>query len=549
MWFKSVLKEVQDLFWLKLIKTRIVLKKNIVILLDFHCLFKEGSWDLDVIRQFIAVLYIFKQDHITLIDIDNKVFTAIVSKIGFIDKNNISPKNSFDLASINHYDITIAHYKSEADFYSLDNKRELPNSVYFFNNKLNPNLLFPSISLYIQENKIPIDLKIINEQVQNLKEAMDNPETETAEIVLEKERISKICIICDFNQKFFIGDSCFWYYDLNQKLYILNQINSLPKNIDIYITSVQNYLDIKRIFNCSFPENVKLYNSSIKNINFESYNLVVVEYLLYLDVKILTENKKSHILTYVFPLNSEKIKKLQSISFSKQFPFSDLRKQLQYNKKYYNNIEIKNDEIDFANQWLELHGAKKEDKIFALNNAASQPEKMIDDTTLFNIIQWFVEDKNYKILLFGHDLTVQKTLKKSLNAKTYNRIIFPGKLELRKEMALMASDHVHGLLSPCTGLAHLFNGINYYLHHILGREKKKCIVYTGKQTYTSDYHPLKWWNFKDVDCISYIYINDQYLLAEKKDLLNIKNFDEVSVPTKKIPYPVLRDKIDEILIS
>lgn len=526
------------------------MKKNILILLDFHCLFKEGSWDLDVIRQFIAVLHIFKQDHITLIDSDNKVFSTLVSKIESIAAENISQKSYFDQTLVDQYDVTIAHYKLEADFVSLSNKREPNNSLYFFNNKSNPNLLFPSISLYIKENKISFDLKVINELVQNMVETMDMAlHTEQLEMVLEKEEISKICIVCDFNQRFFIGDSCFWYYDLNQKLYIINQINSLPKNIDIYITSVRNYLDIKRIFNSSFPENVKLYNSSIKNIDLESYDLVVVEYLLYLDVKILTDNKKGNILTYTFPLNSDKIKKLQNISFAKQFSFSDIKDQLQYNKKHYNNIEIKNEEIDFANQWLELHGAEKKDQIFALNNAASQSEKMIDDAALLNIIQWLIEEKRYKILMFGHDLTVQEKLKNSLNISTYNHIIFPGKLELRKEMALMASDHVHGLLSPCTGLAHLFNGINYYLHHILGKDKKKCIVYTGKQTYTDDYHPLKWWNFKDVDCLSYIYTNDRYFLAEKKDLLNIKNFDEVSVPTRKIPYAVLRDKIDEILLS
>lgn len=526
------------------------MKKNILILLDFHCLFKEGSWDLDIIRQFIAVLHMFKQDKITLIDRDDKVFSAIVSTIGAIETENIVHKNHFDEALLNHYDITVAHYKLEADFISLSSRREPLNSFYFFNNKSNPNLLFPSISVYIKENKTVFDLKTINEQVQSVVEKIGPAiSSETIEPVLEKEKISKICIICDFNQRFFIGDSCFWYYDLNQKLHILNRINALPKNIDIYITGVHNYSEIKRIFSSSLPENVQFYNSSVKNIDFESYDLVVVEYLLYLDVKALTGNKKENILTYTFPLNSEKIKGLQSISFAKHFPFPDIKDQLQYNKKYYNNIEIKNEEIDFANEWLELHGVEKKDKVFALNNAASQSEKMIDGAALLNIIQWLTEEKKYKVLMFGHDLTVQETLKNALDSSTYNRIIFPGKMELRKEMALMASDYVHGLLSPCTGLAHLFNGINYYLHHMAGKEKKKCIVYTGKQTYTDDYHPLKWWNFKYVDCLSYIHTDDQYFLAEKKDLLNIKNFDEVSVPPKTIPYVMLRNKIDEILLS
>ncbi|KXH83274.1 hypothetical protein AU378_12725 [Chryseobacterium kwangjuense] len=526
-----------------------ILKKNIVILLDFHCLFKEGGWDHDILRQLIAVLHIFKQDNITIVDRDNKVYRTILPKIEHIQADHIVQKNHFDQALLHDYDLIIAHYKLEAEFISLTNS-ETFNSFYFFNNKSNPNLVFPGISLYIKENKISFDLKTINEQVHHLTKKLEPVvHTDATDIVLEKEKISKICLICDFNQKFFIGDSCFWYYDLNQKLYILNRMNALPKNIDIYITSVRNYLEIKRIFSASLPENIKLYNSSLKNINLESYDLVIVEYLLYSDVKALTAPEKNNVLTYTFPLAHDKLKNIQNVSFAKHFPFPDMKSQLQYNKKYYNNIEIRDEEIEWANQWLETHGAEKKDEVFALTNAASQSEKIIDSEAFINIIRWLIEERKYKILLFGQDLSVQEHLKNSLDTHLYHSIIFPGKLELRKEMALMASDYVHGLLSPCTGLAHLFNGINYYLHHIAGKNRKKCIVYTGKQTYTNDYHPLKWWNFKYVDCLSYVLAENQYVLAEKKDLLNIRNFDDISVPTREIPYGMLRDKIDEIILS
>ncbi|WP_394666977.1 glycosyltransferase family 9 protein [uncultured Chryseobacterium sp.] len=518
------------------------MKKQILILLDHHCLFKEDEWDPDVIRQLIALLTIFHHEEIIFADRDQKVKNLFLPEELM---KNVSFKNDFNKNETDEYDVVIAHYHSEADFFNSQKEGRSFENVYFFNNKSNPNLSFPGIAEYIKQQKLQFDIKSINEKLENFLTLNILPaESEQYEVNITKSE--KICIVCDFNQNFFIGDSCFWYYDLNYKLFVLNE-KQPSKKIDVYVTSVRNYHHIKRIYSSSFPENVRLLSSSVNSIDFKKYDLVIVEFLLYYNVKNKIENNSQPVLTYTFPIDYEKNKRFHSVAFGKYFMLDDLKRQLLYNKKHYNKIEIKKEEINDADLWLESHGIEKEDKIFALINEASQAEKIIDQKVFLQIIQWLVKEKKYKILLFSQSNDLKNILKKDLKPDIFNKIIFPGKLGIRKEMSLMASDYVDGMLSPCTGLAHLFNGINYYLHNILEKERKKCIVYTGKQTYVDDYHPLSWWNFKYVNCLSYITKNGEAFLAEKKDILTIRNFDEVSLFPNKIPHKILCDKIEEIL--
>lgn len=518
------------------------MKKRILILVDYHCLFKEDGWDSDGIRQLIAVLTVFCDEEVVFTDRDQKIQDLVLPEelLG-----NVSFKFDFIEEEAERYDAVVAHYHLEADFFSAQKNGSVFKNLYFLNNKSNPNILFPGIAEYFIERQLQVDIRSINEKLRDfLKRNILPAEKGISELNIGKTE--RVCIICDFNQNFFIGDSCFWYYDLNYKLFILNG-RQPPETVDIYITSVKNYHHIERIYASSFPDNVKLLNASVNRIDFKKYDLVIAEFLLYFNVKNKIEARSLPLVSYTFPVDAAKNKRLGSAAFGKHLTLKDLNSQLLYNKKRYNNIEIREEEIQEADCWLESRGITGNEKIFALINEASQAEKIMDPDVFLKTVQWLVTGKDYKILIFSQNNDLKNALEKDLDPDVFNKIIFPGKIGIRKEMALMASGYVKGMLSPCTGLAHLFNGINYYLHHILGKKRKKCIVYTGRQTYVNNYHPLAWWNFRYVDCLSYVTKEGKSFLAEKKEILTIKNFDEVALFPDKIPHQVLRNKIEEIL--
>ena len=131
------------------------MKKQILILLDHHSLFKKDGWDSDVIRQLIAVLTIFQHEEIIFADRDQKIKNLFLPEELM---KNVSFKNNFNENETDEYDVVITHYHSEADFFNSQKEGRSFENVYFFNNKNNPSLSFPGIEEYIKQQKLQFDI-------------------------------------------------------------------------------------------------------------------------------------------------------------------------------------------------------------------------------------------------------------------------------------------------------------------------------------------------------------------------------------------------------
>lgn len=211
----------------------------------------------------------------------------------------------------------------------------------------------------------------------------------------------------------------------------------------------------------------------------------------------------------------------------------------QLKKQTHKEIYLADEEIDAADLWLTENGYLKGNRLFILFDESSYPEKTFSFSKTVSLIKLILSDPNNQILIFDYQNTEKKNkLKPNLTSWEYNRIITVRGLNIRKEMAIMASSKISSIIGPCTGMMHLANGIYFELLNNKRRVKEQIpllIVYCGSGLDVKNYHPRYWWQGAMVKCIASTKKNDLIILKELHEMsLDIEDFHNNYLPVSNI---------------
>jgi hypothetical protein len=329
-------------------------------------------------------------------------------------------------------------------------------------------------------------------------------------------------------------------------------------SIRINCWNTKIYNKIYNIFSNSFDDGLTLTNNSWDEINFAEYNLIICNSdLMFKLFYYLSVNKVQNVdNVMLFHIGyTELIKLTLGSRLHYKILYNDRRKKVDFTfmfnkvrKNLHREIVILESEIEWANSWLQQNGVKNSDRIILIHHSASSNTKLLADNVYVKLLEYLTVNTNLKILLLDEKGTNKKSeLMKVLNSSLINRVIVAEKMSLRKTMCLIASSYIEAIVSPCTGLMHLSNGIYYYLkNNAIIKKVPLLFVYTG---YFGDFdagcHPREWWGNSLVKClvITKNVDNKKEFKVLHQCPSNIEEYNKIALSVKEITEDLLIDKL------
>ncbi len=546
--------------------------KSVLILYDFSHFVTNGSISFERISKLFSIVFFFKENVLTLNDRDGEDIKGLLKdNIGLetVCKLTHNPLEKIDYMA---YNIIICTPYMENELMAVFRKKYTTGDceglpVYCFDSSFDykPSL-FNWLSELLPTGALkPHSISNIFVGTKNLRqEDFFKPEVE--EITMQNERniensLKNILILDDYYRNFFIGDAYLWLCGIKEF------IQRLPHyRVVINCFNKERYERINEIFQHSFGDDISFENNSWNSIDFSAFNLilchgnVIYKFLHFFKEKRIVEPTFLHnTIIYRFSPNAlpHEIDDrynwdsnlLISRVKSKNKSFETLRA---IRNQKHKELPISDGERAWGDTWLMQNGYTFGSALFILIDEASVKEKVLDFEATIHLMKGILTLPCTQILLFDYQQKDKKRkLKEYFNEAEQERILVANKMGIRKEMCILSSSYIKGIVGPCTGFMHLANGVYTYLknnHKIAKDNLPLLLVYTGTGFDVHNYHPIYWWHTSLVKCI--IPVKHQNIVKTielPKAPLGVSIFQETCLPVKYISpnmvLPYIQQKV------
>lgn len=508
---------------------------RILISFDSGYLVLNGEVDSRIIGTLISILQKHPHNEFTIND-KMGLLPEIIEKTGIaasMPKNIsiISKKNDdLDYNEYNNFFFLETLSEELKQFFDRNEKFCQSNIVYF------PITIFKNL-LYAYEGTLVKSF----EQESFFPKAIDSIVSRNS--INETKPVENIIILDDHLREFYIGDTHM----------VLSSIRQIQTKTDSTITIACGnepfYKKVSQIFTLNpFPK-INIVRLNWDTLNIDPFDTIICHQNSILNLLHFYEQSREALLEkkiYRFAPNTEfnnlKINYPWDINhfFKKKLGIEKKIQSIkQLKKQTHKEIYLSDEEIDTADLWLTENGYLKGNKLFVLFDESSYPEKTFSFSKNVALIQFILSNPNSQILLLDYQETGKKNkLKPHLTSLEYNRIIVASGLNIRREMAIMASTAISLIIGPCTGMMHLANGIYFELLNNKRRAKEQIpllIVYCGSGLDVKNYHPRYWWQGAMVKCIASTKKNDLIIVKELHEMsLDIDDFHNDFLPVSYI---------------
>lgn len=280
---------------------------------------------------------------------------------------------------------------------------------------------------------------------------------------IDVRNINRILIVYDLNI-FFIGDTCI-------QAARFKKLKSVYPNATIDVNTV-NPKHYELVYNV-IKDNpyIRYFNFPWSEIDFTCYDLVICACIpeqTFLEFISLNYGEKiisSKMNTAFFSVHG-------NVGFDEKpygipvFPnnavFNNFRLTAEeYKTMAANEIFISDEEINKSTEWLKEKGLKENEHLFIFLDNASARGRLLNINNYFNVLKWFLEFNNIKILIFDENGVGKEEFYNAWlgNEKLSQKLIFAEKTSLRESICLIGSNRLKLIFGPSTGLMHCASGI------------------------------------------------------------------------------------------
>lgn len=370
----------------------------------------------------------------------------------------------------------------------------------------------------------------------------------------KNRKIKKILFLDDHRRKFYIGDSYVWLMNIRSNVFNLFPDALLTVNCQ----DNNRYKALDRIFAESW-EAIGFENMNWNDINFKQYDLIL--YHNDLTIKFLSyvyshhsEKFHSAYIYSLFDTHSELSRRIPAWSYNRLYeekvvknnPFTIIR-----NKKKHSELSLSDSERRWADDWLRSKGLDDNSQLAVFIINTSKEEKMLQRNVQIQLLKELVLKYRMKVLIYddkSEDL--QEEFARCLPDEVHNELVYASDLGIRGDLRLMSSPFVRLIISPCTGLMHLANGIYTCLLNrkmMLKSELPLLLVYAGNlKGVTDEYHPREWWANTLVKCI--VLIRDDEGRKVVRDIFgvakDVDEFNKVALPVKEFDCELILEYME-----
>jgi len=167
-------------------------------------------------------------------------------------------------------------------------------------------------------------------------------------------------------------------------------------------------------------------------------------------------------------------------------------------------LHLSEEERQWGNNWFRERGIKEGEKVIVLLDSSSTRGKLMPIAAYCEVLRFFRSFRNTRILIFDPD-NIDKSMiyKHLLETEDMDDFLFVKRQGLRKDLCLLASDFIHIVLGPCTGLLHCAEGIYNTLDKkgALQREWPLLLAYIGPPESEDAPDKWFWWGETHVECL------------------------------------------------
>lgn len=169
---------------------------------------------------------------------------------------------------------------------------------------------------------------------------------------------------------------------------------------------------------------------------------------------------------------------------------------------------LSDEERQWGNDWLEKNGVAPHEKVIVFIDEASIAEKVLPFWVKFQLMNYFFGIPDVRILIFDERAANKRdNYKKYLSPANFNKLIIAERLEMRRELTLLAGSRVKMIFGPCTGFMHCSSGIykTFMNEGMPAEDVPLMLVYGGFEAGPksgNNNNKWFWWQYSLVDCMA-----------------------------------------------
>lgn len=248
-------------------------------------------------------------------------------------------------------------------------------------------------------------------------------------------------------------------------------------------------------------------NHSWQNIAFKHYDLVIIissyekDLLELLGERYETDPELSSFQTAIFSYSTALVKPEDSI-----FPVFTALAEMEVDPALEitengTKLFISPEEKQWGEQWLRENGGGQTENIIIMLDSSSDREKLLKLDVYFEILTYFSNKSNTKILIFDESNLDKKLIYDQwLDESITEKLIVAKGLSLREACCLLSSSSVKVIFGPCTGLLHCASGIyKVFQKSAPGYPIPLMVPYAGRDNH--NHNEWEWWGDSLVKCL------------------------------------------------
>lgn len=550
--------------------------RNVLIVCDFSDLIRFRQVDERMIRHIYTLLFLFEHHvvedarEITLVDRSglsyHKLWKVDSSMANYIDRFLIC--KSWNDVSFITYDMIVCHYELEVDL-NLHLKYHYEEhyshiQVFSMLNPVDANFeyFFPRVdSLFVAGGLCELSESFKQNQLFSFKKKLHRGFVEytsahyeelfgvmLTKILAVNERrkgaaYGRVLILDDYKRRLYIGDSTIWLSMIRRLLRYCGDFEEVVINCD----NSRLLPRLSELYETAFQGNVSFQGLSWDQINFDSYDLIILEtdivlkFFLHIHPLLHTTSLNNTSVYTISPLIDRPSVHKYDWDFFENHLENEGEKFGDLIRSSDKEIFISEEERSYAELWLKEKGVTKDDDLIVILNGSSRDQKVILQEEFVELVKLMLQHKNSKVLVFNTDYVNEETFQLTANQK--ERFIYASSQGIRRDLNILASRFTKAVIGPCTGMLHLANGAFVYLlnRHLIAINKLPfMMVYTGRQHHDVDYLPHNWWSNSLVNCAVIIKVNgEEALVALDEVVANTPHFRTVAGEVSSIKASML----------
>lgn len=556
--------------------------RKILIVCDFSELIRFRRVDEQMIRHIYTLLFLFEHHivedtrEITLVDRSglsyHQLWKAHSNMANYIDRFLIC--KSWNDVSFISYDLIICHYELEMDLnihlkYHYE-EHFADMRVFSLLNPVHTNFdyFFPPVDgLFAIGGVCELSESFKKNQLLPFKKELRSDFVgytsadyeELFEVMLTKilavnERrkgttYRRVLILDDYKRRLYIGDSTIWLSLIRRLLRCCGSYEDVVINCD----NSRLLPRLSELYEKAFQGNVSFQGLSWDQINFDSYDLIILEtdivlkFFLHIHPLLHAVSLKNTSIYTISPLIDRPLVHTYNWGFFENHLENEAGEPGDLTLSSDKEIFISEEERMVAELWLKEKGLTDDDDLIIILNGSSRDEKIILPEEFTKLIKLMLQQKNSKILVFNTDYANEETLQLTVDQK--ERFIYAPFQGIRRDLNIIVSRFTKVVIGPCTGILHLANGAFVYLlnKQLIAIDKLPfMMVYTGLQQHDVNYLPHNWWNNSLVKCAVIIKINgEDALVALDEIIANTQRFRAIA----GYVYAIKASMLYEFLLS